>query len=128
MLEPSLYIRQFESRHFEYENIQYALGPTRMQVPNFDNPDIFDLRVYKTNGPLREKDHTWTDVTDKELEIEPLIVTAINNIGKQEENIEVQNGMSSSEVDRYQKWYNENISSQIFEYEGNYFRIGFWIA
>ena len=68
------------------------------------------------------------DLTDKELDIEPLIIAAIDNIGKIEENIEVQNGMSSRDVDRYEKWKKENIPSQIFEYEGNYFRIGFWIS
>jgi len=128
LLESSLYLRQFEAYYFEYENNQYGIGPTRMYVPNFEKPDTFYLQVYKTNGPLREKDHTWADLTDKELEIESLIVAAIDNIGKLEENIEVQNGMSSGDVDRYYKWKRENIPSQIFEYEGNYFRIGFWIA
>jgi len=127
LLEPSLYLRKSQLYHFEYENKQYGIGPQNLWVPNFDESDIFDLQVYKTNGPLRE-DRTWTDLTDKELEIESLIVAAIDNIGKIEENIEVQNGMSSSDVDRYEKWTRENIPSQIFEYEGNYFRIGFWIA
>jgi len=36
--------------------------------------------------------------------------------------------MSSSEVNIYKKWHTQNITSGIFEYEGNYFRIGFWIA
>ncbi|WP_179366206.1 hypothetical protein [Nitrosarchaeum sp. AC2] len=128
LLEPSLYLRQFEAYYFEYENKQYGIQPTRMYVPNFEKPDTFYLEVYKTNGPLREKDHTWADLTDKGLEIEPLIIAAIDNIGKIEENIEVQNSMSSAEVDRYQKWYEQNITSNIFEYDGNYFRIGFWIA
>ncbi len=128
VLEPTLYLRQFEAYYFEYENKQYGIGPTRMYVPNFEKPETFYLEVYKTNGPLREKDHTWADLTDKGLEIEPLIIAAIDNIGKLEENIEVQNGMSSDDVDRYEKWIRENISSQIFEYGGNYFRIGFWIA
>ena len=128
LLEPSLYLRQFEAYYFEYDNKQYGIGPTRMYVPNFEKHDTIYLEVYKTNGPLREKDHTWADLTDKELDIEPLIIAAIDNIGKIEENIEVQNGMSSSDVDRYEKWKRENIPSQIFEYEGNYFRIGFWIA
>jgi len=123
-----LYLRQFEAYYFEYDNKQYGIGPTRMYVPNFEKHDTIYLEVYKTNGPLREKDHTWADLTDKELDIEPLIIAAIDNIGKIEENIEVQNGMSSSDVDRYEKWKRENIPSQIFEYEGNYFRIGFWIA
>jgi len=128
LLEPNLYLRQFEAYYFEYENKQYGIGPTRMYVPNFEKPDTFYLKVYKTNGPLREKDHTWDDLTDKELEIEPLIIAAIDNIGKIEENIEVQNSMSSGDVDKYQKWKNENIPSQIFEYDGNYFRIAFWIS
>lgn len=128
LLEPSLYLRDFEAGYFEYENKQYGIQPDRMYVPNFEKPDTFYLEVYKTNGPLREKDHTWADLTDKKLEIEPLIIAAIDNIGKTEENIQVQNSMSSSDVDRYEKWARENISSQIFEYEGNYFRIGFWIA
>lgn len=128
LLEPSLYLRQFEAYYFEYENKQYGIQPTRMYVPNFEKPDTFYLEVYKTNGPLREKDHIWADLTDKRLEIEPLIIAAIDNIGKIEENIEVQNSMSSAEVDRYQKWYEHNITSNIFEYDGNYFRIGFWIA
>lgn len=127
LLEPSLYLRKFQLYYFEYENKQYGIGPQNLYVPNFYDPDIFDLRVYKTNGPLRD-DHTWADLTDKELEIEPLIVAAIDNIGKQEENIEVQNGMSNNDVDRYEKWKRENIPSQIFEYGGNYFRIGFWIS
>lgn len=126
--EPSLYLRQFEAYYFEYEDKQYGIGPDRMYVPNFEKLDAFHLEVYKTNGPLREKDHVWADLTDKELEIEPLIVAAIDNIGKIEENIEVRNGMSSGDVNRYDEWRRENIPSQIFEYEGNYFRIGFWIA
>jgi len=127
LLEPSLYLRKSQLYHFEYENKQYGIGPQNLWVPNFDEPDIFDLRVYKINGPLRD-DHTWADLTNKELEIEHLIIAAIDNIGKQEENIEVQNGMSNNDVDKYEKWKRENIPSQIFEYEGNYFRIGFWIA
>ena len=128
VLEPTLYLRQFEAYYFEYENKQYGIGPTRMYVPNFEKPDTFYLEVYKTSGLLREKDHVWADLTDKELEIEPLIVAAIDNIGKLEENIEVRNGMSSRDVDRYDEWRRENIPSQIFEYDGNYFRMGFWIA
>ena len=128
LLEPTLYLRQFEAYYFEYDGKQYGIGPTRMYVPNFEKLDTFYLEIYKTNGPLREKDHTWADLTDKELEIEQLIIAAIDNIGKIEENIEVQNSMSSSDVDKYEKWARENIPSQIFEYKGNYFRIGFWIA
>jgi len=52
LLEPSLYLRQFEAYYFEYENNQYGIGPTRIYVPNFEKPDTFYLEVYKTNGPL----------------------------------------------------------------------------
>ena len=67
-------------------------------------------------------------MSEKQIDLKPLIASAINDIGQQQENIEVQNNMSGAEVDRYKKWYAQNITSGIFEYDGNYFRIGFWIA
>ncbi|MCH7559859.1 MAG: hypothetical protein IIC67_00565 [Thaumarchaeota archaeon] len=127
-IDSAVYLRSFEGRYFEYDDKQYGIGPNKLYVPSVEDDDLLRLKVYKTNGPLREKDHTWADLSETQIDLKPLIISAINDIGQQQENIEVQNHMSSAEVDRYQKWYNQNITSNIFEYNGNYFRIGFWVA
>ena len=58
----------------------------------------------------------------------PPLKEAIEMIGTIQENIKVQNSMDGAELDRYKKWYEQNITFGIFEYDENYFRIGFWIA
>ncbi len=127
-IDPTAYLRSFEGRYFEYDDKQYGIGPNKLYVPYIENDGPIRLEVYKTNGPLREQDHTWADLSEKQIDLKPLIITAINDIGQQQENIEVQNSMSSVEVDRYKQWYSQTILSGIFQYDGNYFRIGFWIA
>lgn len=127
-IDPTAYLRSFEGRYFEYDGKQYGVGPNKLYVPYIEDEGPSRLEVYKTNGPLREKDHTWADLSEKHVDLKPLIVVAINDIGQQQENIEIQNSMSSVEVSIYKKWYQQNITSNIFEYDGNYFRIGFWIA
>ena len=127
-IEPAAYLRSFEGRYFEYDGKQYGIGPNKMYIPSIEDDDLLHLEVYKTKSSLREKDHTWADLSDKHLELKPKIISAIDNIGQNQKNIEVQNYMSGTEVDRYAKWYSQNISSVILEYDGNYFRIGFWIA
>ncbi len=126
-IDPTVYLRSFDGRYFEYDNKQYGIGPNKLYIPSVEDDDLLRLEVYKTNGPLREKDHTWADLSEKQIDLKPLIITAINDIGQQQENIEVQNYMPSAEVNIYKKWHAQTITSGIFEYEGNYFRIGFWI-
>ena len=125
---PNAYLRSFEGRYFEYDNKQYGIQPSKLYVPQIEDDGPISLEVYKTNGPLREKDHTWADLSKKQIALKPLILSAINDIGQKQENIEVQNSMPGAEVDRYKKWYEQTITSNIFEYNGNHFRIGFWIA
>jgi len=127
-IDPTVYLRSFEGRYFEYDDKQYGIGPNKLYIPSVEDDDLLRLEVYKTNGPLREKDHTWADLSEKQVDLKPLIISAINDIGQQQENIEVQNYMPSAEVNIYKKWYAQNITSGIFEYEENYFRIGFWVA
>ena len=127
-VDSTVYLRSFEGRYFEYDGKQYGVGPNKLYIPPVENYDLLRLEVYKTNGPLREKDHTWADLSEKQIDLKPLIISAINDIGQQQENIEVQNYMPSVEVNIYKKWHAQTITSGIFEYEGNYFRIGFWIA
>lgn len=125
---PNAYLRSFDGRYFEYGNKQYGIQPNKLYIPQIGGDGPLRLEVYETNGPLREKDHVWSDLSEKQIDLKQVIIAAIDDIGKQQENIEIQNNMPNAEVDRYQKWYQQNIRSGIFEYDGNYFRIGFWIA
>jgi len=127
-IDPTVYLRSFEGRYFEYDGKQYGIGPNKLYIPSVEDNDLLRLEVYKLNESLQEMDLVWADLSEKQIDLKPLIITAINDIGQQQENIEVQNYMPGAEVDRYKKWHAQNITSGIFEYEGNYFRIGFWIA
>ncbi len=115
--------------YFEYEGVQYGIQPNSFYVPFMEDDDLLRLEVYKTNGPLREKDHTWEDLSDKQIDLKPLIVDAINDIGQHQENIEVTtSGLSPATMTKYEKWYDDILQSSLFEYRGKIFSISFWTA
>ncbi len=129
VVDSTVHLRSFEGRHFEYGGVQYGIQPDRFYVPFMEDDDLLRLEVYKTNGPLREKDHTWEDLSDKQIDLKPLIVGAINDIGQHQENIEVMtSGLSPGTMTKYEKWYDDTLQSSLFEYRGKIFSIGFWIA
>ena len=123
---PDTYKYEFDGDYFEYNGIQY--GWSNSHFIDYGKDNLANIESYKVNNPLDSERHTWAILTDEDFEKMPLLLLAINNIGTLQENIEVQNSMPSAEVDRYKKWFAQNITSNIFEYDGNYFRIGFWIA
>ena len=128
-IDPTVHLRSFEGSHFEYDGIQYGIQPGSFYVPFMEDEDLLRLEVYKTNGPLREKDHMWEDLSDKPIDLKPLITDAINDIGQHQENIEVMtSGLSPGTMTKYEKWYDDTLQSSLFEYRGKIFSIGFWIA
>ena len=128
-IDPTVHLRSFEGKYFEYDGIQYGIQPDGFYVPFVEDDDLLRLEVYKTNGPLREKDHTWADLSDKQINGEPLILAAIDNIGKNQENIEVQtSGLPSTTVTKYKNWQANTLEGFLFEYKEKIFSIGFWIA
>lgn len=128
-IDPTVHLRSFEGSYFEYNGVQYGIQPDTFYVPFMEDDDLLRLEVYKTNGPLREKDHTWEDLSDKQIDLKPLIVDAINNIGQHKENIEVMtSGLSPDTMTKYEKWYDDTLQSSLFEYREKVFSIGFWIA
>lgn len=54
-----------------------------------EDESLLRLEVYQTSGPLREKDHTWADLTKAKIDLKPKIVAAIADIGQHQENISV---------------------------------------
>ncbi|MCE2504921.1 MAG: hypothetical protein J4F36_00290 [Nitrosopumilaceae archaeon] len=128
-ISPSTHLRTFEGSYFEYDGQQYGIQPNRIYIPFVEEEDHLHLEVYKTNGSLREKDHTWADLSDKQIELEPQIVSAIDNIGKQQENIEVFSfGLSPATVTKHENWKVNTLDGFLFEYKDKVFSIGFWIA
>ena len=128
-IDSTVHMRSFEGNHFEYDGVQYGIQPDRFYVPFMEDDDLLRLEVYKTNGPLREKDHAWEDLSDKQIDLKPMIVGAINNIGKHQENIEVTtSGLSPGTMTKYEKWHDDTLQSSLFEYRGKIFSMSFWIA
>lgn len=123
---PDAYLYKFDGAYFEHEGMQYGWGNSRFT--DYGNDNRADIQVYKVKNPLDPQRHVWATITDDDFEKIPVLRQAMRNIGAVQENIEVQNSMSSSEVDRYRAWYDKNISSSIFEYDGKYFQLGFWVA
>ena len=123
---PEAYLYKFDGSYFEYDGIQYGWGNSRFT--DYGNDNRADIEVYKVKRPLDPQRHVWSTLTDSDFEKMPILRQAMENIGSVEESIEVQNSMSGTEVDRYRTWYEKNIPSAIFEYDGKYFRLGFWIA
>ena len=68
-IEPSAYLRSFEGRYFEYDGKQYGIQPDILYVPSIEDNIPTRLDVYKTNGPLREEDHTWADLSENHVDI-----------------------------------------------------------
>lgn len=128
-IDPSVHLRSFEGRYFEYKGTQYGIQPDSFYVPNMEDDENLRLEVYKTNGPLREWDHVWADLTDSKIELTPQIESAIDDIGSHQENIRVQtSGLSPSTIKKYKDWKEENTEGFLFEYREKIFSIGFWIA
>lgn len=129
-IAPTAHLREFEGNYFEYEGIQYGIQPDTFYVPFVEDESLLRLEVYQTNGPLREKDHVWADLTESNLDIMPKIVAAIADIGQREENIEVStSGLPPSTMTKYENWKVSALEDHfMFEYRGNIFSISFWIA
>lgn len=128
-IDSTVHLRSFEGNHFEYDGVQYGIQPNSFYVPFMEDDDLLRLEVYKTNGPLREGDHMWEDLSDKQISLKPLIADAINDIGQHQENIEVMtSGLSPATMTKYEKWYDDTLQGSLFEYKGKIFSIGFWIA
>ena len=127
-IDPDVYLRTFEGRYFEYDGIQYGIQPDTFYVPFMEDESLLHLEVYQTKGPLRS-DHTWADLTKKQIEIMPKIIAAIGDIGQYQENIEVwTSGLPPETVRKHENWQTRTMEGHLFEYNGDTFSIGFWIA
>ena len=128
--DPTVHLREFEGRYFEFEGKQYGIGPNRLYIPFMEEEGQVHLEVYKSAGPLREKDHTWADLTERQIDIKPKIIAAIADIGQHQENIRAQtSGLSPETMTKYEKWKTSVLDSHsLFEYRGKIFSISFWIA
>jgi len=124
----------FQARYFEFDGEQYGYRSTRTYLNYGD--DLAMIEAYKVNSPLDPSRHTWAELTEEDLENMPTLKEAINNIGKFEENIRVQTGLSNAEINSIQEW-NEGLGfgsnratvvGSLMEYDGQYYQIGFWIA
>ena len=129
-IDTTVHLREFEGNNFEYEGIQYGIQPDTFYVPFVEDESFLHLEVYQTNGPLREKDHTWSDLTEAKIHLKPKIVAAIADIGQHQENIRVStSGLSPSTMTKYENWQDSVLEgNSMFEYEGKIFSVGFWIA
>ena len=126
-ISPNAYNYEFDGSSFEYEGEQY--GWEHSSFVDYEIENLADIGVYKHKHLLDPKRHIWATITDEQMqEHMPLLRDAVNRIGTMQENIEVQNSMSRSDLDRYQKWYEQNVPHGIFQYDERYFKIGFWIA
>ena len=126
--DPDIHLRTFEGRYFEYNGVQYGIQPDTFYVPFVEDESLLRLEVYQTNGPLRS-DHTWADLTEKQMDIKPKLIAAIADIGKHQENIEVwTSGLPPETMRKYENWQTRTMDGHLFEYNGNTFSVGFWIA
>lgn len=127
--EPTVHLRTFEGSFFEYGGKQYGIQPDTLYIPFMEDDDLVRLKIYKTNGPLREKDSIWADLTEKQIDLKPQIIAAIADIGQHQENIEVQTfGLSPETITKYQNWQSNSLEGFMFEYHEKIFSISFWIA
>lgn len=126
-IDPLVHLRTFQPNFFKYENKLYGMGPNSFYIPSMEDDDFLRLEVYKING-LRQSEHTLEELSDKQIDIISIIQSAINDIGQHQENIEVQTGLSSTTIIKYENWQANTLGSSMFEYQGKIFSIGFWIA
>ena len=128
-IDPTVYLRTLEARFFEYNDKQYGIRSNALYIPFIEAESLVHFEVYKINESLREMDLAWADLSEKQIDLKPLIIAAIDNIGQQQENIEVQTfGLPPATMIKYENWQANTLEGSLFEYKGNYFRIGFWIA
>ncbi len=76
-------------------------------------------------------DRFYVELTDDDWQHIPKVKEAIDKIGTLQEDIEVDVGMSRSDLNKYHQWIENNRSMVVgsfLEYEGEYYRISFWIA
>ncbi len=123
---PDAYRYEFDGAYYEYKGVQYFWNHADM--PIYEEGQLADIDTIAIRNPLDPNRHIWATITDEDLEKMPLLKEAIDSIGTLQENVTVQNAMSSIELDMYQRWQQANIPSGVFEYDGKYFRLGTWIA
>jgi hypothetical protein len=128
-IDPTVHLRTLEAHFFEYDDKPYGIGPNSFYIPFMEDGDLTRLEVYKINESLQEMDLAWADLSEKQIDLKPLIIAAIDNIGQQQENIEVQTfGLPPATMIKYENWKANTLEGSLFEYEGKVFSIGFWIA
>ena len=129
-IDPTAHRRMFDGRYFEYNGEHYGIGPDGLYIPNMkEDGDFIRLHAYKARGPLQGNDNVWADLSEKRMDIMPLIRLAIDDIGQHQESIKVRtSGLSPATMSKYLNWQANTLEGHLFEYKGRIFSLGFWIA
>ncbi len=124
---PNAYRYEFDGNYYVYNGVPYYWFNGSMLI--YEEEELTDISTSIMNRPLHPNRDIWATITDEDLEKMPLLKEAIGRIGTIQENIDVSSaGISPAELPAYQRWVDEKISYSVFEYDGKYFTVGWWIA
>ena len=121
---PDSYWYEYDGRFFKYGERYYSFYDTD-QLVNYGDPHRIEVGVLKHD---LTPDRFYVELTDDDWQHIPKVKEAIDKIGTLQEDIEVNVGMSRSDLNKYRQWIENNRSMVVgsfLEYEGEYYRISF---
>ncbi|MCH7561136.1 MAG: hypothetical protein IIC67_07200 [Thaumarchaeota archaeon] len=124
---PNSYWYEYDGRFFKYGERYYSFYDTD-QLVNYVDPHRIEVGVLKHD---LTQDRFYVELTDDDWQHIPKVKEAIDKIGTLQEDIRVQVGMSQSDLNKYQQWienYRGMVVGSFLEYEGEHYRIAFWIT
>ena len=124
---PNAYRYEFDGAHYVYNGVQYSWFNGSMLIR--EEGELTNISTAIMNHPLDPNRDIWASITDEDLEKMPQLKEAIGKIGTIEKNIQVRsdNMLHAEYLSTYQRWLDEKTSSSVFEYDGKYFHVGWWM-
>lgn len=124
---PDSYWYEYEGRFFKYGERYYSFYDNNLLV-NYGDPHRIEVGVLKHD---LTPDRSYVELTDDDWKHIPKVKEAMDKIGTLQEEISVQTGLPKSELNKYEGWienYPGMVVGSFLEYNGEYYRISFWIS